>query len=147
MRFIFTVLLTCFLSLNVQAEDTPIKTKTVDYRSDGTTLQGYLAQPADKKKRMRAAVLIVHDWMGPSAFTKKKADQLANEGYIAFAVDVYGKDVRPKNTDQAKETSAKYFNDRELYRKRMRAAYDTLIKMGAVNAKKVVVMGYCFGGK
>lgn len=145
MRFISTVLIICTIFLSTLSE-AAIKTKKIEYRSDGITLEGFLAAPLDQKKKLRPAILIVHDWMGPSAFTRKKAEQLADEGYIAMAVDIYGRDLRPKNEEQAKEASSKFFNDRALFRKRIRAAYDALIKMDAVNAKKVVVMGYCFGG-
>lgn len=123
-----------------------IRTKKVEYRADGTILEGYLAAPNDKRRKLRPAILIVHDWMGPSEFTRKKAQQLAKDGYIAFAVDIYGKGVRPHDQKEAAETAGKYINDRNLYRKRLRAAYDTVIRMNDVNAKKIFIIGYCFGG-
>lgn len=138
-------LLTLSIMLSCCAQ-AAIKTEKIDYKADGTTLEGYLAYDAEKKKGGRPGILIVHDWMGPSAFTKEKADKLAKEGYVAMAVDIYGKGVRPKSNEEAAKLAEKYKGDRALYRKRLRAAYDKLLTINAVNGKQIVVMGYCFGG-
>src|SRR5207245_2505375 len=87
-----------------------------------------------------------HDWMGPGKFAKDKAEELAKQGYVAFAVDVYGKGVRPKNTEEAAKAATKFKDDRKLLRERIRAGFDKLASMSEVDAKKIVVMGYCFGG-
>ncbi len=131
------------LSLNAHAV---IKTQKMEYKGNGTTMEGYLAYDTDKKKGGRPAILIVHDWMGPSSFTKEKADKLAKEGYVALAVDIYGKGVRPKNEEEAAKLAEKFKGDRALFRQRIRAAYDALLAVGAVNGKKIIVIGYCFGG-
>ena len=123
-----------------------IKTETVEYSApDGTVMEGYLAYD-DEKKTPQPGILITHDWMGLGQFTKEKAEQLAKQGYVAFAVDIYGKGIRPKDSKEAGEWATKYKNDRPLLRQRMRAAYDKLVAMKSVNPQKVLVMGYCFGG-
>lgn len=134
---------TLFVAINAQAA---IKSQTFVYKANGTTMEGYLVYDTEKKKKQKPGILIVHDWMGPSDFTKDKANQLAKEGYVALAVDVYGKGVRPKNSEEAAKLADKYKGDRALYRKHMRAAYDALLGINAVNGKKIFVMGYCFGG-
>jgi dienelactone hydrolase len=122
-----------------------IQTALVDYKVGGKTMEGYVAYD-DTKRKPRPGILIVHDWMGLTQFDKDKANQLANEGYVAFAVDVYGKGIRPKNADEAKKLATKYKNNRKLLRERMGAAFDTLTGMKEVNQNKIIVMGYCFGG-
>lgn len=122
-----------------------IKSEKVVYKADGVAMEGYLAYDTDKKKPL-PGILIVHDWMGPSSFTKAKADLLAKEGFVALAVDIYGKGVRPKDNAEAAKLAGKYKNDRALFRKRIRAAYDKLLSVDAVDGKNIVVMGYCFGG-
>lgn len=120
--------------------------QAVEYKVGGKTFEGYLAMPATKKLN-NPAVLIVHDWMGPSDFTKKKADQMADEGYVAFAVDMYGKGVRPKNGKEAGEQAMKLKGDVKEMRARIKAGLDALKKQGpVVDSKKVVAFGYCFGG-
>jgi dienelactone hydrolase len=65
---------------------------------------------------------------------------------VVLAVDVYGKGIRPSSPKEAGELAGKYKSDRVLMRERMQAAYQELIKMHEVNPKKILVMGYCFGG-
>jgi len=137
------VLSTLLVSVSIQAA---IKSEKVTYKADGALMEGYVAYDTEKKKNLRPGILIVPDWMGVGPFAKEKADKLAKDGYVAFVVDVYGKGIRPKDDKEAGELAGKYKGDRALFRKRMRGAYDKLLSMGAVNGKKIVVMGYCFGG-
>lgn len=122
-----------------------IITKPVEYTSNGTTLEGFVAYD-DAKKGPLPGILVVPDWMGLGAFPEEKAKKLAKEGYVAFAVDVYGKGIRPHDTKQASSMMSKYTNNRPLLRERMRSAFDQLVAMKDVDPHKIVVMGYCFGG-
>jgi dienelactone hydrolase len=132
-----------FLTSNVPAA---VKTTTVEYHStDGTIMEGYVAYD-DAIKGPRPGILIVHDWMGLGQFQKDKAEKLAKLGYVAFAVDEYGKGIRPKAYQEASALAAKYKDNRKLMREHIRAAYDKLLAMKEVNPKKILVMGYCFGG-
>ena len=89
---------------------------------------------------------MVPDWMGISPFYLEKAKELADERYIVLVADVYGKDVRPANTEQAGLLAGKYKNDRPLLRNHIQAAYDYLLTVPGVDPARIVVMGYCFGG-
>ncbi len=122
-----------------------VTTKTIEYHQGDTTLEGYVAYD-DAIAAPKPGVLIVPDWMGPGPFAFQKAEQLAKEGYVGFVVDVYGKGVRPKDGAEAGKLAGLFKGDRPLLRARMRAALDTLTAMKQVNTKKVLVMGYCFGG-
>lgn len=119
--------------------------------SKGKVYEGYLSMPQqlegpESKGKKAPAILIVHDWMGPSDFTREKADRLAKAGWIALTVDVYGKGVRPTNQDEAAKLAEKYKGDRGLLQTRMKTAYDVLKKNPKVDQDRIVVMGYCFGG-
>ncbi len=123
--------------------------KVVPYKAAAATLEGYLSSPsgtADKKVTKKPAVIIVHDWMGLGDFQKQKADELAKQGFVAFAVDIYGKDVRPKDAKEAGEMATKFKDNRPLLRERINAAYDVVKNQPNVDPTKIVVMGYCFGG-
>ena len=80
--------------------DAAVVTRTVDYSHDGTTFEGYLAYD-DAIPGKRPGVLVIHQWMGVTDNERMRAEMLAEMGYVAFAVDVYGKGVRPKNRDEA----------------------------------------------
>lgn len=123
-----------------------IKTETVTYKEGKTELEGFIAYD-DTKTGPMPAVIIVHDWMGPSEYTEMRAKQLAELGYYAFAADIYGKSVRPKNAEEAGKLAGEYRNnDRKLLRARGKAAYDYVAKQKLVQKNKISAMGYCFGG-
>ncbi len=129
------------ISANSMAAE--IKSRIVTYKSsDGTIMHGFVAY--EDKPGKRPGILIVHDWMGITEFNKNKALQLAKEGYVAFAVDVYGKSAA--SPEEAKDLSSQYKNDRPKLREHMNAAYKQLVDMQETDPLKIVVMGYCFGG-
>jgi len=123
-----------------------LKTQTFGYTAPhGVPLEGYLAYE-ESGRFPKPGILIVHDWMGEGKFSQEKARILAKEGYVALAVDIYGKGIRPKDSTEAGVIAGKFKNDRALLRERIRAAYNALIAMKEVDPTKIVVMGYCFGG-
>ncbi len=122
-----------------------VHTNPLEYSSPTQMMEGTLALDTGKKGK-RPGILIVHDWMGNGPFSQNVAEKLAKDGYIAFAVDIYGKGVRPKNSSEAAALATKYKNDRTLLREQIRAAYDKLLTIPEVDKNHIVVMGYCFGG-
>lgn len=120
-------------------------TKVVDYKQGETVLQGYLAYD-DLFKGKRPGVLVAHQWKGLGEYEKRRARMLAQMGYVAFALDIYGKDVRPKDAKEAGAQAGKYRADRPLLRERARAAVVELRKEPLVDAGKLAIIGYCFGG-
>jgi dienelactone hydrolase len=122
-----------------------LHTETIEYKQGDTTCEGYLAYD-DAVKGARPSVLVVHDWMGLGDYAKMRTDMLAKLGYVAFAADIYGKDVRPKDAKEAGVLAGKYKGDRALLRARVNAALDTLEKQPQCDTKHVAAIGYCFGG-
>ncbi len=114
--------------------------ETVDYRVGDETFEGYRASPKDDSKGL---VVIIHDWDGLTDYEQRRADMLAELGYDAFAIDLFGKGNRPVEIEARRKETGRLYADR----KRMRA----LIQGGLAEARKdrdakTVVMGYCFGG-
>lgn len=122
-----------------------VKTETVEYKQGDTTLEGVLVYD-DTAKTPRPGVLIVHQWMGLTDYEKKRAAMLAELGYAAFCVDIYGKGVRPANPQAAGAEAGKYKKDRTLLRERVNAGLDTFKKQKVVDKKHIAAIGYCFGG-
>jgi dienelactone hydrolase len=127
------------------AQHASLRTDTVEYRDGDQVLEGYLAWDESKAGR-RPGVLLVHEWNGITDHTREQARRLAELGYVAFAVDVYGKGVRPATPEAAGLEAAKYKRDRSLFRSRLRAGYDTLLAQRWVDREHVAAVGYCFGG-
>ncbi len=122
-----------------------VKTKAVEYKDGETVLEGFVAYD-DALKGPRPLVLVVHEWWGLNDYVKSRAKQLAEMGYLAFAVDMYGKGVLAKDPKEAGELATKYRSDRKLMRQRVTAALNTAKANPLADAKKIAVIGYCFGG-
>jgi dienelactone hydrolase len=121
-------------------------TNTVDYTDEkGTPLGGFVVYD-DAISGKRPGVLVVHDWRGVTDYTHKRAEMLAELGYIAFAADIYGKDIRPTSVPEYQKQVGIYKGDRNLYRERERAAYNAFLKQPLLDTTKIAAIGYCFGG-
>ncbi len=117
--------------------------EVLTYKDGDTVLEGYFARtdaPAPAP-----VVLIVHQWKGLTDYEKMRADMLAAEGYNAFAIDMYGKGIRPATNEEAGAEATKYKDDPALARRRLGAAIDLIRGMSSVGPR-IAIMGYCFGG-
>jgi len=142
MRYLLIIGLICLWSVNVGAE---LHTETVEYRHGDTMLEGYLAYD-NAIKGKRPGVLVVHEWWGNNAYSKKRAEQLAKLGYVAFALDMYGKGIIAKDSKEAGALAETYRKDRRLMRERANAGLEVLRKHELTDTKRMAAIGYCFGG-
>jgi len=119
--------------------------KPVEYKQGQAVLEG-LSVYDDAVKGKRPAVLVVHQWKGLGDYEKKRAEMLAQLGYNVFAVDVYGKGIRPANPQDAAAEAGKYKENRSLLRARVNAGLDVLKKHELTDPGHIAAIGYCFGG-
>lgn len=120
--------------------------KSIEYKDGDAVLEGFLYYNETQQEK-KPGVIVVHEWMGLDEYAKKRARELAEQGYVTFAADIYGKGVRAKDQKEAGELAGKYRNgDRKVLRSRINAALKVLKAQPQVDKKNTFAMGYCFGG-
>ena len=133
-----------FVAVPASAE---MKSEWVEYSQGGMKLKAYMAYD-DKITGKRPAVLVAHAREGMTPKTQAMTELWAKLGYVSFAADIfgYGQGILPKNVEEMTAQTQIYSRDRPLMRARTQAGYDALIKNPMVDASKVALVGYCFGG-
>jgi len=119
--------------------------KEVSYQANGTTLKGYVAYD-DAFKGKRPAVLVVHEWWGHNEYARKRARMLAELGYTALAVDMYGDGKQAHHPDDAGKFATEVSKNMPMAKARFEAGMNLLRKEKTVDAGKLAAIGYCFGG-
>jgi dienelactone hydrolase len=111
-----------------------MKSEWIEYSHGDTKLKAYMAYD-DKVTGKRPAVLMI-------------AEIWAKLGYVSFAADIYGygQGVLPKTVPEMQAQTDIYTKNRTLMRTRTQAGFDALVKNPMVDAAKVALVGYCFGG-
>jgi dienelactone hydrolase len=142
----FTIITPVILfGIFIQSALAEMKTQTIEYKDGETVCEGYLAYDG-ATKNPRPGILVIHDWMGVAPYSKGRAEQLAQLGYVAFVADIYGKGVRPKDAQEASAEAGKYKADRALLRRRVNAGLTQLNQQKLVKPGQIAAIGYCFGG-
>ncbi|WP_372797336.1 dienelactone hydrolase family protein [Pontiella sp.] len=113
----------------------------VDYSVDGVVFEGCI----ENAGKAAPLVVIIHDWDGLTDYEVERARMLKELGYSAFAIDLYGKGVRPTEIADRKKCMSILTGDRPKMRAYMKGALEFAASQG-LNTDNCVVMGYCFGG-
>lgn len=122
-----------------------IKKQWIDYRQGNTELSGLLVYD-DAKSGKRPGVLLAHDRAGMAENAFRDSEMIAKMGYVVFVEDIFGKGFVPKDVPEMTATITVYNNDRPLMRARAGAGFDVLKVNPMVDAAKLAIVGYCFGG-
>jgi dienelactone hydrolase len=117
----------------------------LNYQVDGVTLKGYLAYD-DSIQGVRPGVLVVHEWWGHNEYARQRARMLAELGYTAFAVDMYGDGKLAAHPDDASKFSSELAKNAPLAKARFLAAMNFLQSQPTTDSARVGAIGYCFGG-
>lgn len=120
--------------------------KPLSFKIDGTEFAGTLL--FDDAKPASRAMLFVPNWMGINAGNLRQAREVAARGYTVYVVDMYGKDLRPTNMEEAGKASGAVKGDTDAMRARINAALVTLQGQShaPVNPESTGAIGFCFGG-
>ena len=119
--------------------------KEVSYQANGKTMKGYIAYD-DKVKGKRPGVLVVHEWWGHNEYSRKRADMLAELGYTALALDMYGEGKQASHPKEAGAMSGEVKKNMKEAQARFNAAKELLMKHDTTDSNKIAAIGYCFGG-
>jgi len=122
-----------------------VNTESIVYKDGDKVLEGFLALPEGAKGKL-PGVLVVHEWKGLGDYAKMRAKMLAELGYVAFAVDMYGKGVYAKDHDEAAKLMGAVRGDAKAFRARARAGLAVLAGRPEVDLTRLAGIGYCFGG-
>ena len=122
-----------------------VRSAPVTYRDGGDQLTGYLYWN-DAVEGKRPGVLVVHEWWGLDDYAKGRAEQLAELGYVAFAVDMYGGNKVTSHPAQAGEWMQATVSNLEGWRRRALKGLDKLRSLAITDDSRLAAIGYCFGG-
>ena len=122
-----------------------IKTEIVLYKNEASIYSGYIAYDSTTEKK-RPVVFIIHEWWGQNDYVKRRARQLAELGYVAMAIDLYGENKTAKTVEEAASFSKSFYQNSQLAKNNYELAYSIAKKYTQVDTNNIAIIGYCFGG-
>ena len=122
-----------------------IRGEEVSYEAGDVKLKGYLAYDANIKGK-RPGVLVVHEWWGHNDYVRNRARMLAEMGYTALAIDMYGDGKSTQHPADAKKFMMEVMSNMQAGKARFIAAQNLLQNHATTDATKTAAIGYCFGG-
>ena len=122
-----------------------LQSETLKYSSEGLEMHGYVAWDAGIDGA-RPAVIVVHEWWGCNEYAHKRANMLAELGYVGMAIDLYGQGKTADNPDDAGVYMNEVIGNLPVARRRFHAALEALRQHPQADAGRVAAIGYCMGG-
>jgi dienelactone hydrolase len=120
-------------------------TKDVTYTADGKTLKGFLAYD-ENQDTVRPGIIVVHEWWGLDQYAHKRAIMLAELGYVALAVDMYGNGKQADHPEDAGKFATEVMQNMPLAKARFDAGIKFLKDQPQTDVNRIAAIGYCFGG-
>ncbi|MDE0472114.1 MAG: dienelactone hydrolase family protein [Ekhidna sp.] len=119
--------------------------KPVSYIADSINMNGYIVEDINDKTK-KPGIIVVHEWWGHNDYSRERAAMLAELGYVALAVDMYGDGRQAAHPNEAGEFASMVMGNLEVAKARFGAALETLKNYPNVDPEKIGAIGYCFGG-
>lgn len=123
----------------------PIQSETVIHHHDGADLHGLLVWD-DALPAPRQTIMIAHAWAGRGENEIRRAHQLAELGYAAFAIDLYGDGKCGTSKEENAALIQPFLDDRHYLKSRMESVLETVGRLQQVDPQRITAIGYCFGG-
>ena len=128
-----------------ETETARIVGKEISYQTDSDHMIGYIAYNSALKEK-RPGILVVHEWWGHNDYARKRAEMLAELGYVALAVDMYGNGKQADHPQDAQKFAMSVMGNMESAKARFSQAINTLKADPHVDPEHIGAIGYCFGG-
>jgi dienelactone hydrolase len=145
MKWIFATLLLLSFAQTGFADRIPTMImKELSYEDHGTVLKGYCAFKSSAKPLK--VVLILPEWWGCGEYVRMRARKLADAGYFAFAIDIYGNGQIAQTPEEAGKLAGPYYQDPAKANARIQAAIDFVKTQRGADTTNISAIGYCFGG-
>lgn len=122
-----------------------IESEKIEYKHLGTTLEAYLAYD-NKHLKKRPIIFIFHAWNGRDPFVCKKADFLAELGFVGCALDIYGQGVLGTSWEENTKLCTPFFEDRAFLRERILSGFNATKNHEKALPDHFSAIGFCFGG-
>ena len=122
-----------------------IKEDSVNFTVDGKNYVGFVAYNENVSGK-RPGILVVPEWWGLNDYAKSRARQLAELGYIAMAIDMYGDGKLGNNPNEAQALATPYYKDPALAKTHIDVAINKIKTFPQTDTSKIGAVGYCFGG-
>lgn len=129
----------------VESATQSIKLEEVVYTLDSLTMNGFVAYDSASTKK-RPVVLVVHEWWGINDYAKSRAKKLAELGYLAMAIDLYGNGKQADNPEMAGKLAGPFYQQPLMAKARFDAALAKVKLMDIADTNQIAAIGYCFGG-
>lgn len=123
-----------------------MKLENVSYFDGESELEGVVCYPEGAENQKLPLVIISHPWLGIDDFVQDLAQKIARLGYVAFAIDIYGKGIRGKEHSDGHRLKKPFLENPELLLRRLQMGYDQAVSIDGIDPDKVLAIGHCFGG-
>ncbi len=114
--------------------------KDVTFKSDGDTVKAIAYTPEGKGPF--PAIIVIHEWWGLNDWVKEQASKLADQGYLALAVDFYRGKVATTR-EEAHELSRA---PADRVKRDLHASFEYLQSQPNVKKDRIGAIGWCWGG-
>lgn len=122
-----------------------LKKQFIEYHDGTTQLEGFCVY-SENGSAQKPAILVAHDWSGKNEFAMKKAERLAELGYVGFALDMFGKGKTGATVEEKAALIQPFVQDRAALQQRIHAALSAVKKLSMVDTNQIAAIGFCFGG-
>ena len=130
---------------DITTSESQLKSEELSYSSDTTEMKGYISyDPTIAAKK--PGIIVIHEWWGHNEYVRERADMLAELGYVAFALDMYGDGKQAEHPDDAGKFAGMVFSNMDKSKAKFEAALEALKSNPHVDQGKIAAIGYCIGG-